>query len=66
MEEAKAFLDGLNTSINETESRVDLYRRYHEHEAVNELTRLFAGGPASFYLHANETDLVLANFRSEL
>lgn len=66
VEEAKAFLDGLNTSINETESRVDLYRRYHEHDAVNELTRLFAGGPASFYLHANETDLVLANFRSEL
>lgn len=66
VEEAIAFLDGLNTSINETESRVDLYRRYHEQDAVNELTRLFADGPASFYLHANETDLVLANFRSEL
>lgn len=65
-EEAKTFLNGLEDSINETDSRVDLYRRYHEHDAVNELTRLFSDGPAQFYLHGNETDIVLANFRSEL
>ncbi|CAK8995270.1 Hypothetical protein SCF082_LOCUS4279 [Durusdinium trenchii] len=66
VEEAKTFLDGLNTSITEAVSRVDLYRQYHEQDAINELTKLFADGPSKFYLHANDTDLVLSNYRTEL
>eukprot|EP00913_Durusdinium_trenchii_P000997 g920.t1 len=50
----------------EAVSRVDLYRQYHEQDAINELTKLFADGPSKFYLHANDTDLVLSNYRTEL
>jgi len=57
--EAQAFLDGLDQSVQDGASRIDLYRKYQEEDAVNNLTELFAGGPSHLYLHANDTEIIL-------
>ncbi|CAJ1391874.1 unnamed protein product [Effrenium voratum] len=70
VEEARTFLDGLGDSVNASASRVDMYRKYHEELAVNNMTRLFSDGPSKLYLHANDTGIILAKaiprVRSEL